>query len=406
MPKISAVTARQSLDAHGTPSVMCDIVAGDQHGTAMLSLAAFDDTSAAATLVQTITTAIHAALLGKDTANQSKVDRLLLELAQSTAISPVALLVTSLAVCRTEAISQGLPLYLYLKQLFPKRPAVLPIPHVAIPVTAPPAASDQLVREFRLMLSGAAHLNDAVEMGKNVATAVADLHQSPGKNADAETVFTILTRAMEVAHLVPGVDAFIGVDVAAQRLYEAETATYRCDGGVLATHDLTTRYSTWRQRYPVLSLQDPFAADSWEQWQAFTHQYGHLMQVIGDELYRGAADRVQQGIVLGATRAVAVRLSYQRTLSQILQTILLAQEGRQHVMMAANAVETEDTFVVDLAVAVGADHICLGPIAGDRIVHYNRLLAIESESQLPVARTLQPWIESVKPQYQAVGQGV
>ena len=38
-----------------------------------------------------------------------------------------------------------------------------------------------------------------------------------------------------------------------------------------------------------------------------------------------------------------------------------------------------DTFLVDLAVAVGSKYIKVGPTRGERVVKYNRLMEIEEE---------------------------
>ena len=41
--------------------------------------------------------------------------------------------------------------------------------------------------------------------------------------------------------------------------------------------------------------------------------------------------------------------------------------------------ETNDTFMVDLAVAVGSAYIKVGPTRGERVCKYNRLMRIEEE---------------------------
>ena len=43
-------------------------------------------------------------------------------------------------------------------------------------------------------------------------------------------------------------------------------------------------------------------------------------------------------------------------------------------------IETEDTFMCDLAVAIDSDYIKIGgPRRGDRIIKYNRMLRLERE---------------------------
>ena len=49
--------------------------------------------------------------------------------------------------------------------------------------------------------------------------------------------------------------------------------------------------------------------------------------------------------------------------------------------------ETEDTFISDLAVSVGSGQIKTGaPSRSDRVAKYNRLLLIESETDIQIAQ--------------------
>jgi enolase len=57
-----------------------------------------------------------------------------------------------------------------------------------------------------------------------------------------------------------------------------------------------------------------------------------------------------------------------------------AQENRYSTIISHRSGDTEDTFIADLAVAVGAGQIKTGaPCRSERVAKYNRLLMIESE---------------------------
>jgi enolase len=56
------------------------------------------------------------------------------------------------------------------------------------------------------------------------------------------------------------------------------------------------------------------------------------------------------------------------------------------VTVSARSGETEDDWLADLAVGWGADHIKVGSITqSERLAKYNRLLAIEAETGVPLA---------------------
>ena len=66
------------------------------------------------------------------------------------------------------------------------------------------------------------------------------------------------------------------------------------------------------------------------------------------------------------------------TLTEALDAVKLAYNNGWKVMVSHRSGETEDTFIADLAVAIGCGMIKAGaPCRGERIAKYNRLLRIE-----------------------------
>lgn len=58
----------------------------------------------------------------------------------------------------------------------------------------------------------------------------------------------------------------------------------------------------------------------------------------------------------------------------------MAQRAGMHAIVSHRSGETEDAFIADLAVAVGAGQIKTGaPARSDRNAKYNRLIRIEEE---------------------------
>jgi enolase len=59
------------------------------------------------------------------------------------------------------------------------------------------------------------------------------------------------------------------------------------------------------------------------------------------------------------------------------------------VIVSARSGETEDHWLADLAVGWSGDHIKVGSITqSERLAKYNRLLAIEAETALPLANRI------------------
>lgn len=433
MPKIESITAREILDSRGNPTVEAQVmVTGNFSAVAMVPAGAsigeheakeLRDNDPARfggkgvqTAVKHIKVDIHAALLGKDTSNQTKIDRTMIELdgtPDKSRLGANAILAVSLACARAEAISQGLPLYLYLQQLYPKREAVMPVPQMNLINGGEHASNGLSIQEYHVLPIGKENFAEALRMGVEIHNALKQLLIAEGfqveladeggfapKLEKSETVFTLLVRAIEMAGYVPGVDAFLGIDAAASVFYDRDQRLYLLDGAKITPTDLAYQYKTWRERYPIISIEDPFAEDSWDDWKKFTKDNGNATQVVGDDLYVSNVDRIREGILGSATNAVLIKPNQVGTLTETLQSVLLAQEAKQNVIISHRSGETEDHFIADLAVAVGAGEIKTGaPTRSERTAKYNRLLRIEDEIHPKLTHTLQPFLQYNQPKY-------
>lgn len=437
MAKIEHVTAHEVLDSRGAPTVEAVVVCqGGFQGAAKVPSGASTGKYEAHELrdkdsgryggkgvlkaVEHVKGEIHAALLGKDTANQNKVDRLLLELdgtPDKSRLGANAVLAVSLACARAEAASQGLPLYLYLQQLFPKREPVMPVPQMNLINGGKHAANNLSVQEFHVLPVGSVSFAEALRMGVEIYQSLKDtlveekyeviIGDESGfapRLDKSETAFTLLTRAIERAGYAPGIDAYLGVDVAASEFFDPDGQRYTLDGAQLAAGDLAYQYKVWRERYPLISIEDPFDQDDWPTWQAFMKGSGQFVQVVGDDLYATNGTRIREGVIQGATNAVLVKPNQVGTLTETLQAILLAQEAGQQVVISHRSAETEDDFIADLSVAVGAGQIKTGaPLRSDRNAKYNRLIRIENETGAKLGHALNAFLEFAKPHYEQAG---
>jgi enolase len=220
-------------------------------------------------------------------------------------------------------------------------------------------------------------------LGEGLRTEVGDEAGFAPKLRSSEMAFQFLTRAAETAGYAPGVDVFFGIDSAASEFFEAEEERYRVDGAALAASDLAQLYMTWRERYPLIYFEDPFAEDDWAAWQSFTAAAGTHAEIVGDDLYATSARRIRLGISRKAANAVLIKPNQVGTLTETLQAVDVAQQAGQAVIISHRSGETEDTFIADLAVAVGASQIKAGaPARSERTAKYNRLLQIEAEASL------------------------
>ncbi|PIT97975.1 MAG: phosphopyruvate hydratase [Candidatus Andersenbacteria bacterium CG10_big_fil_rev_8_21_14_0_10_54_11] len=427
MARIVTITAREVLDSRGAPTVEATVTAqGDFTGTAMVPAGISTGAHEAVELrdgdkkryqglgvlqaVRHVREDIAAILRGQDTGNQEKIDRLLIELDGTPTKSRLganAVLAVSCACARAEAAAEGVPLYVYLRTLAEPAEAVLPVPQMNLINGGRHASNSLTIQEYHVVPVGSPTFAEGLRMGVEIYFSLRDLLISRGFHVEvareggfapklktSEEALALLVEAIEVAGYVPGVDAFLGIDAAASEFYDTAAGTYSLDGTPLSAADLAYTYKTWREKYPLISFEDPFAEDAWDDWTNFLAVNGDYAQVVGDDLYVTNPQRITNGASRHAANAALIKPNQVGTLSETFAAIAAAAETKQNVIISHRSGETEDTFIADLAVAAGAGQIKTGaPSRSDRNAKYNRLLAIAEETELSLSHSLQPYLE-------------
>ena len=132
--------------------------------------------------------------------------------------------------------------------------------------------------------------------------------------------------------------------------------------------------------YPIVSIEDPFNEEGWEDWAAITARLGDRLQFVGDDLLVTNPARLQKAIDLGAANSLLVKLNQIGSVTETLDAIELATANGYTSMVSHRSGETPDTTISDLAVAKNTRQIKTGaPARGERVAKYNRLLEIEEE---------------------------
>ena len=135
------------------------------------------------------------------------------------------------------------------------------------------------------------------------------------------------------------------------------------------------RLVTLCDRYPIVSIEDGMAEDDWDGWAALTERLGTRVQLVGDDLFVTDATRLARGIEHGVANSILVKVNQIGTLSETLDTMLLASRHGYTAMMSHRSGETEDATIADLAVATNCGQIKTGaPARSDRVAKYNQLL--------------------------------
>jgi len=136
------------------------------------------------------------------------------------------------------------------------------------------------------------------------------------------------------------------------------------------------------EKYPIVSIEDGMAEEDWEGWRLLTEKLGNKIQLVGDDLFVTNKKILREGIEKGVANAILIKPNQIGTVTETMQTVRLAQRNGYNCIMSHRSGESEDSFIADFAVALNTAQIKTGaPARGERTAKYNRLLAIERNTE-------------------------
>jgi enolase len=149
---------------------------------------------------------------------------------------------------------------------------------------------------------------------------------------------------------------------------------------------LLEKYLELISSYPLVSIEDPFHEEAFDDFARLTRQAGKRCQIVGDDLLCTNPERIRTAVARKSCTALLLKPNQIGTLSEALDSARLALGSEWNVMVSHRSGETTDCFIADLAIGLGTGQIKAGaPCRGERLAKYNRLLRIERESKAKYA---------------------
>lgn len=343
--------------------------------------------------VKAVNEEIAPKVIGMDATDQRALDETMIELdgtPNKGRLGANAILGVSLASLHASAESADLPLYRYIGGT---NGHILPVPNMNIMNGGAHADFATDIQEYMISPYGFDSYHEALRAGVEVyhtlksvlkkdglATGLGDEGGFAPKMKSNEDSLKYIINAIEAAGYEPGRQIGICLDVASSEFYNKETGKYHFDGEDRDSAYMLDFYEKLVDEYPIVSIEDPFQEEGWEDWAAITQRLGGRLQFVGDDLLVTNPKRLQKGIDMGAANSLLVKLNQIGTVTETLDAIELATRNGFTSMVSHRSGETPDTTISDLAVAKNTGQIKTGaPARGERIAKYNRLLEIEEE---------------------------
>ncbi len=334
-------------------------------------------------------------LRGVDSRLQAYIDNILVALdgtPNKSKLGSNATTPTSIAVAKAAATQSGLPLYSYLGGVSAR---TLPVPLMNIINGGVHAGNELSFQEFIIAPVGSDSFKEAIRVGVEVYTNLKSyLKERYGVSSInvgdeggfappmrfVEEALEALIKTIERAGYKPGSDVLLGLDVAANQVYDERRTVYKVNGRELSEGELLEYYLDLTTRYPIVYIEDPFREDDMESTRRLTEKLNGRSLVVGDDLYATNPGILAKGLDVRATNAALLKVNQVGTLTEALEFAKLAISHGLKVIVSHRSGDTEDTFIADLAVALNTGLIKTGaPARSERTAKYNRLIEIEEE---------------------------
>ncbi len=329
-------------------------------------------------------------LIGLDSLDQDGIDSLLHEIDGTDNFSNIGgnLAVSiSIANARAAADSLEIPFYLYIGGIFHKK---MPVPVGNIIGGGKHAINGTTIQEF-LVVTFAPKVRDAIftnaeihkEVGRrlkeklpNVSLGLGDEKAWVASISDEEAL-EILHSVIEKFRSSTGFKIYPAIDFAASSFYVNGKYKYR-DREL--TKDQQIEYvEKLAEEYEVYFIEDPLDENDFDGFAKLTSDIGSKSLIIGDDLFVTNLERLKKGVEIGAGNAILLKPNQIGTLTDFLKTARFAKESAYSTIVSHRSGETEDDYIADIAVGIGADHIKTGTIGGERTSKLNQLIRIEED---------------------------
>ncbi len=404
---IKDVIAREILDSRGNPTVEVDIITDDNRCFRASSPSGASTGSREALelrdndknryhgqgvkkAVDNVNNIIKPKIIGKkvDVLNIDNIMRELDGTKNKTNLGANAILAVSLATLKAAAGLENLELYEYLAT----NKVSLPIPMMNLINGGAHADSGLAIQEF-MVVPVVPTFKERLRAGSEIFHTLKKLLKNDGYQVSVgdeggfaphlnkcEDALSYIVKAIEHSGYVPGKDVFIALDVAASEMYNKETKMYKLDNKIISSRELLRYYSDIVDNYPIISIEDPFHEDDFDSLRIMTSLLGERIMVVGDDYFVTNKECLQKGIDSKAGNAIIIKANQIGTVSETIETLILAKKNNYIPIISHRSGETEDTFISDFAVGLNVPYIKTGSLSrGERISKYNQLIRIEEK---------------------------
>ncbi len=417
--KIRQIIAREMLDSRGNPTV--EVTAATQEAWASVLVPSGASTGIHEALelrdggkryhgkgvlkaCNNVNKSIAKKIIGMDVRKQLDIDEAMIHLDgtyNKAKLGANAILGVSMAVTKLAATALQVPLFEYLHNLaaINNRKMIMPVPCMNIINGGKHAEGGLDFQECMLLPTGAKTFRESVQIGSEIYHTLKDkITKKYGASAahvgdeggfapsikDINEALALITDSAQELGYKSKIK--IGIDAAASEFYNKEKDRYMIAGVEKQGMDLIDMYKALVRSHPLISIEDPFDQDDNKNFYVLTKEIGRKAQIVGDDLLVTNPGRIKRAVKAETCNALLLKVNQIGTMTEALDSAAIALGNKFNVMVSHRSGETEDSFIAELAVALGCGQIKSGaPCRGERTAKYNQLMRIEEAGRFKYA---------------------
>ena len=182
-----------------------------------------------------------------------------------------------------------------------------------------------------------------------------------------ERALRVAVQAIEECGFVPDRDVCIALDPAASELsnaYREKTGEKESigqylfwraeDPKVMSTDEMVEMYLRWVQKFPIVSLEDPFAEDDYEGWKKLMKALDQEILIIGDDLVTTKDSTIQRCAEQGLINTALIKANQIGTLSETLLATRIAKKLGLAIVVSHRSKSPNEVMEADISFGVGA----------------------------------------------------
>ena len=346
--------------------------------------------------IENIENILSKVLIGLDPSKQQKIDRLMNALdgtKNKDNLGANAILGLSMAIARLGAIDKGQELYEYIATLADTK-AKIPRPFFNI-INGGQHAGNKLAFQEFMVSPNLGKYNDNYRAATEIYQALKKILEkkyggvatllgdeggfAPDDLNDPKETLDLLMEAVKESGYRGRVD--FALDVAASEFFENgryNLGFKSSEDNFKTVDEMIELYLDLVRNYPIISIEDPFEENDYDAFAKLKDKlYGKRVRIVGDDLTATNPERINTAISKKSCDTLLLKINQIGTISEAIEAFKIAKTALWEVMVSHRSGETNDDFIADFSVGIGARQVKFGaPARGERVLKYNRLLTI------------------------------